>query len=395
MVTENSEQAGANGSAKTARRGTIFAANALILTLSICFSLLIAEAAYRVAVGVSLADATNWRNVGVRTKRVGERATYDTTLGWTLKDDFRSPRFNTIAHGVRRNFNETALRTGSILAVGDSFTEGFDEVDDAGTWPAHLEKITGLPVINGGVAGYATDQILLRAEQLLPVVKPKTLIIGFTEVDIGRTGLSEAGAPKPYFTVENGNPVYHPPAPLEPKRRENASQSLFRNVLSYSVLADQLLSRLTPAFWYPNEASVYKWVQTDPFAVTCKLLERVKRQADENGVRVLLFLQYAGDLVLEEPEAIEDMRYLGDCAQKVQIQVVDHFAPLKAVTQGKAELVAQYYAVQGNEFGHMSSKGNEHAAQVLAKALQETKPVPAASPSDPATDKPQPQVLPN
>ena len=382
MVTEHFEGAGADEPAKSVGRAKTLAVNALIITLSLCFSLLIGEAAYRVVNGISVFDATDWRNEGVRTKRIGERALYDPNLGWTLKDNYRSPGFNTIANGVRRNFSEAELRTGSILAVGDSFTEGFDEVNDAGTWPAHLEKILGLPVINGGVAGYATDQIILRAERLLPVVNPKTLIIGFTEVDIGRAGLSEAGAPKPYFTVENGELAYHPPGPLDPTRQENAPQSLVRTMLSYSLLANHLLSRLTPKFWYPNEAQVYKWVETDPFAVTCKLLERLKKQTDQKSVRLMLFLQYGGELVLEEPEAIEDMRYLGDCARKVQISVVDQFASLKALTQGKPDLVGQYYAVEGNEYGHMTSKGNEQAAQLLAKALQG-----ATTPQDTALDR--------
>ena len=141
-------------------------------------------------------------------------------LGWVLAPNFRSEGFNTIDHGFRRNFDEKEVRTGAILAVGDSFTEGFDVVDDAGTWPAQLEKMTGTPVVNAGVAGYASDQIILRAEQVMPIVKPKTLIIGFTEVDISRAGLSGAGAPKPYFTTEKGELVYHPPGPLESGSRK-------------------------------------------------------------------------------------------------------------------------------------------------------------------------------
>ena len=55
---------------------------------------------------------------------LGDRAIVDPILGWKLKSDYRSDGFKTIAEGIRRNFNETAIRTGGILAVGDSFTEG-------------------------------------------------------------------------------------------------------------------------------------------------------------------------------------------------------------------------------------------------------------------------------
>ena len=42
-----------------------------------------------------------------------------------------------------------------------------------------------------------------------------------------------------------------------------------------------------------------------------------------------------------------------------------------SLTRGKTELVAQYFTPYGNEFGHMTPKGNEHAAQLLAAALKE------------------------
>lgn len=74
MVTENFEGAGPDEPAKSVGREKTLAVNALIITLSLCFSLLIGEAAYRVANGISVFDDTDWRNEGVRTKRIGERA---------------------------------------------------------------------------------------------------------------------------------------------------------------------------------------------------------------------------------------------------------------------------------------------------------------------------------
>lgn len=373
MALKNSEQ-----DAATSGGGwKALAANALVLTASLLLSLALAEAAYRLATGVPLLDATDWREEGFRTNRIGERGIPDPQLGWTLQANYRSQGFNTIEHGIRRNFSETAVRTGSILAVGDSFTEGFDEVVDAESWPAHLEKLLGRPVVNGGIAGYATDQVVLRAEQLLPLVKPSTLIIGFTEVDIDRAGLSEAGAPKPWFTVEDGALVFHPPGPLEPKDKETAIGAGLRAMLSHSALANRLFTALAPTFWHPSASFVYKEVKTDPLDVTCRLLDRLKRRAQEDNIRTLLFLQYGGELVLEEPDIIPAMRSVADCARKAGFEVVDQFAPLQAETKGNPDRVAEYYSVYDDgEFGHMTSKGNEHAARLLAKALEaETPPI--------------------
>lgn len=354
-------------------------ANALVFVFSIAATFLIAEIGYRVTMGVPVTELANWRLEGARTNRIGDRAITDPVLGWTLMPNYRTDTFNTIDHGFRRNFDETSIRTGAVLAVGDSFTEGFDEVSDASTWPAYLEKITGTPVVNAGVAGYATDQIILRAEQLLPIVQPKTLIVGFTEVDIYRAALSEAGAPKPYFSTDNGQLVYHAPGPLERADTEGLIPKAIRAVLGYSALADRLFSRLTPQFWYPEQASLYDEVEIDAVDVTCKLLGRLKQQADEKQIRMLLFLQYSGELVLEEPVIVPDMKTITECSQKAGIEVVDQFAPLKALTRSTPELVALYYDLLDDEFGHMTAKGNEQAAQLLAAALKQATPTPQSS----------------
>ena len=75
---------------------------------------------------------------------------------------------------------------GSILAVGDSYTYG-DEVLDEETWPAQLQRLTGRPVLNGGVTGYGFDQIVLRAEQLAAIHRPSIIIVSFIAHDILRT----------------------------------------------------------------------------------------------------------------------------------------------------------------------------------------------------------------
>ncbi len=367
---------------KPHRRGAAILAGFIIASLSILLSLLIAEGGFRIANGTPLLDSRNWRLDGIRTKRIGDRAIPNPKLGWTLQPDYRSEGFNTIEHGIRQNFDEQTVRTGSILAVGDSFTEGFEEVVDANTWPAHLEKKLGVPVINGGVAGYATDQIVLRAEQLLPLIDPKTLIIGFTEVDISRAALAEAGAPKPYFSVENNQLIYHPPGPLVAKIKESLVGSAVRSVLGYSFLANHLMSRLAPKFWYPSEASVYEEVENNPIDVTCRLLQRLKNKTDQEKIRLLLFLQYGGELVLEEPAIVDDMRVVADCAQKYGIEIVDQFAPLKKLTGGNPHAVAEYYVLHGEEFGHMSSKGNEHAANLLLEAINQKRSPLNAAPED-------------
>src|SRR5207248_1097961 len=72
-----------------------------------------------------------------------------------------------------------------------------------------------------------------------------------------------------------------------------------REALGYSAFADYLLSRLNPNFWHGEGAyDLYQKSGADEVAVTCALLERLKKRADQDGIRVMLFLQYYATLIL-------------------------------------------------------------------------------------------------
>jgi hypothetical protein len=142
---------------------------------------------------------------------------YDAELGWVPRADFSSPkniwrtRVSIDGHSLRRTGE--GLRAGAtapVLMVGDSFVFG-DEVDDDGTLPAHLEQILETPVVNAGVFGYGIDQSVLRAERLLPQIRPRALVLGFMPDDINRVNIAvRTGVEKPYFELDaHGELVLH------------------------------------------------------------------------------------------------------------------------------------------------------------------------------------------
>ena len=347
-------------------------ANLLLALGTLLVSLAVFELGYRIATGMPAFKFVNWRHEQLQMDRLGEHGMVDPVLGWSVRAGFSSEGYNTLEHGVRRNFKETSVRTGGILAVGDSFAEGW-EVGDDESWPAHLERITGIPVINVGVSAYGTDQILLRAERFLPIVKPKILIVGFLEFDIIRAGFSHFGAPKPYFTLERGELRYHPPAPFEPNAPSGVfadAAGMIRTPLGYSALADHLLSRLTPNYWYGKDNIQFHKVSTDVVGVTCALLARVKKQADQSKTRMLLFMQYYAAIIVENEKPTENAQRVMACAASAGIEVVDQFGPLRAVAAADPNAVWSYYINKGEMFTHMTSKGNEHAAELLAKVVR-------------------------
>lgn len=355
------------------RRGSMSRLLDLLLVMgSIAIGLAVIEAGYRALNGLPLFRLANWRVERVVLGRLLDRTEIDPVLGWTVKPNYRSPEHNTLDLGIRRNANETALRAGGILAVGDSFTEGW-EVDDAESWPAYLEQRLGLPVVNGGIGGYGTDQIVLRAEQLLPVIAPKVLIIGFLDFDIVRTAHSHFAAPKPWFSLENGALHYHPPAPLDADRAF-ASLATFgrwsRDGLGYSAAIDHVLARLAPAYWYSEGQGDYRLAGIDAVAVTCALLGRLKHQADERGIRMLLFMQYYAWFVYAAETRPPDATRVLDCAAAQGIETVDQFAPLRRIAVTGPTALADYYMTHGDLHTHMNARGNQHAAELLARAIR-------------------------
>lgn len=361
------------GSVTARARAGLVVSLALLVMGALVASLVIGELAFRIATGVPLLDLGDWRTRKVIVARLGDRAVVDPVLGWKLKSGYVSDGFNTLEHGIRRNLDETTIRTGGILAVGDSFTEGWDEVRDDETWPAYLERLTGTPVVNGAVGGYATDQIVLRAEELLPIIRPHTLIIGFNEIDIFRSAHAPFGAPKPYFTLEEGKLRYHPPGPIE-NRRGNAVLSAVsegtREVLGHFALADYLFSRLAVDFWYGDTRQVYRKLDNDEVGVTCALLARLKAKAGRAGIRMLLFMQYYGPYILDEEAITDNAERVETCAEEAGIQVVDQFEPLRAIALADPEgALRSYYVMVDGKYAHMSPRGNRHAARMLAAAL--------------------------
>ena len=146
--------------------------------------------------------------------------------------------------------------------VGDLFAHGSD-VGDIETWPAALERILGQPVVNAGLGGYGTDQIILSAEYFMPIFTPKTLIISFMDDDIRRAGYSIfGGGSKPYFTIENGALVLQNVPVPEKLTVDRRQLSVLDNIIGGSYLLEWLTLRIGLPQWY--EVSVHQPVQNDP-----------------------------------------------------------------------------------------------------------------------------------
>ena len=64
-----------------------------------------------------------------------------------------------------------------ILAYGDSLTFGIGANSNTQSYPAVLQQLTGLTVINAGISGEVTAQGLQRLPRVLDTIKPSLVIL--------------------------------------------------------------------------------------------------------------------------------------------------------------------------------------------------------------------------
>jgi hypothetical protein len=358
----------------------------LTMLLTTAVALLCAEAAFRVVSGKRVFALTKYRAANIVYNEFPKNVmAYDPQLGWRMNAGIRLPLFNTIDHGVRRNGSaDDHVRGGGVLVSGASFTLG-SEVKDEDAWPAQLETLIGRPVVNGAVGGFGADQIILRAEGLLPIVKPQVLIIDLVQDNIGTVGYSYSGYPKPYFTVENDRLVLHnnPVPRYEP--RTDPYESL-KNALSYSLIVDRIVATYFPDAWYSSRTQNYTRANNDEVKVSCLLLQRLKKETDDGGIRLVVTMQYGGGTIISTSRPDGNVRLVEDCVSHLGIQLVDEFETLKSLSHERPdEFKSLYIPETDGTLGHKSHAGNLAVAKMVAAAL--AAPAPADNASRSATDR--------
>ena len=333
--------------------------NAALVLVASLLPLLVGELAVRTYKG-ELLSLENVRVPPVEDSRP-PRAEYDPNLGYLPKRGIWTGPFTATIdeNGLRRNGAAPVDAAAQVLAVGDSYTFG-DDVNDAETWPAHLEMLLMRPVLNGGVFGYGVDQTVLRAEALLRVYEPETLILSMIADDLKRAELSYREGWKPYFEIGNGGalelrnvPVPQSPRPVRFRR--------IRDLLSYSHLANAVFRRVSSEWWL-REGAEHR-AHNDGAAIGQLLMNRLSDSIRGKNVRVLVVAQ--ADRSLDTVSLLPVL----ERARSVGFETIDLATELQELIRARPELAESFFL--GPFAGHMTSQGNRWIAERLAEKLGE------------------------
>lgn len=343
------------------RSGLILA----ILTVVVC--LLAAEMALRLRTSASLLwHYPNFIQLDLRANE-SERPQlrYDTVLGWDLQPGasglLAGRPISISPEGMRNHaLGAKAGRGPTILALGDSYTEGFAVADDE-TWPAHLERHTGRRVLAGGVRDYGLDQMVLKAEKLVPTLKPGVVVLAFIASDIDRTGrAARNGRHKPYFVATGeGLELRNVPVPAMPV---DGPDTLVRRVLGHSYLLHLTMGRLgAHELWHGN--TVHTGEDSD--LISCRLMSRLAALTQRENVQALVvgFPRYE-DWAWPGNGIVQHRRVAAvlDCASRAGLKTLNTYAPFEQ--EGVAQELETFFVDW-----HFSDRANALAARLIAPAL--------------------------
>jgi lysophospholipase L1-like esterase len=136
----------------------------------------------------------------------------DAYLGWKLRPDTTTQFFGDLVHvdpqGFRSLPGKRQEGSNTVLCLGDSTTFGWG-VPAADIFPTRLESLLNRSsekvwrVVNAGVPAYSSHQLRLRAAQLLPLLRPKVVVIitGNNDVVSVKEADEERFRPRPIATA--------------------------------------------------------------------------------------------------------------------------------------------------------------------------------------------------
>lgn len=272
--------------------------------------------------------------------------------------------------GVRVHINDIGLRDDEshaqlmrsgrrVLVIGNSVTYGSSLVSQPELFTEVLERelrptFPALKILNGGVAGYSTSQMMKRAPRLVELTAPEHLIVYLIREDFQRA------------------PVRYPPpdSPQEPQRRPPVAMVTFLKLSIGFVGGRYGLDRHLPILqklWPRQPHVIPSYDRSRVIDIHFEAVEEFLRGTWEASGRdraqVTAFLSPTRDDVasnrrMPNADLVQRFEALGIKAYDLQRDFHE------VMSAGDGEL-AEYY----HDNIHYRPKGNEVAGRVIGKHL--------------------------
>jgi hypothetical protein len=277
-------------------------------------------------------------------------------------------------HGLRIPYTgqNPADRTGlQLLFLGDSFTHGYG-VTAEDSFAYRTAKQLGASVMNAGVSGWGLSQMVMRARQVIPSMKPDKVVVQYSnwlparsmKLYIPRTFGNTAN---PYFYEADDGIDIHPPVFQNMNLRISRFAGEDENPLSFAWNVGLVL--------FPHDDYVATRALIDrvlrlippPIASRQVVVEyayrEIRRLCEENNAEMVI-------LVL--PNAIDDVPT--DQLNMLAVQVVDVREPLaKQLSEPSAETWNASYKFWRNGTiidHHPNADMHAKIAEILGEAIR-------------------------
>ncbi|MBL8730064.1 MAG: hypothetical protein JNM25_16685 [Planctomycetes bacterium] len=314
---------------------------------------------YRASRGVSPFSSGSYRDLRIDLIRRSYPAAHDPELGYVPRPGFCSSdnQWHALVTIDRDGMRENGAPrpTGDwVLAAGDSFTFG-DQVGDADTWPARLERELARPVRNGGVFGYGFAQTVMRARRMLAAQPARDLVLSFIADDLARCEESRRFTPIPWYDLQGDRLVLRGVPVPDTELDNELDTQLVRRLLGYSALFDVVAWNVSPRWWVSQQREVRVHPPGTGAVIAARLLDQFVPECRARGVRLLVVLQGHG---LDE----RSQRVLAH-ARSLGVETLDLAQEFVAAAGCDPSLRQRYFA------GHMTAAGNAWVAREIAAAL--------------------------
>jgi len=290
---------------------------------------------------------------------------YDAYLGWVPQENVVKEKWGfdvkTLNDGIRSNGTSLNFTkdTPLVMAFGDSFTFG-DDVADHETWPAHLERLTGYQVLNAGVSSYGLDQLIMRAEKLVPLYKPDIIVVSMINDDVIRASQKvRHGVQKPYYTIVHDELVLqNVPIPFK---------QTFRAVFRHSNIVHRFMNRFFADYWWAGTMDDHENIDTDHAKLTELLFNKLNELAKKSNTRTIIMFQITKNSSSYDISTINNnIEYVRSNLSHVEI--CDATVDFIVLNEDQETQTLNHFFDDARS-GHLASEGNELIAQRLKKVI--------------------------